>query len=37
MFYHGRVLSALFAIALRAEVQGVDLFSIEREKAFIKQ
>ena len=33
MFYHGRgVLSALFAIALRAEVQGVDLFSIEREK-----
>lgn len=36
MFYHGRVLSALFAIALRSEVQGVDLFSIEREKSIHK-
>ena len=36
MFYHGRVLSALFAIALRAEVQGVDLFSIDRKKSIHK-
>ncbi len=32
MFYLGRTISGLFAIAQRAKVQGVDLFSIEREK-----
>ena len=32
MFYHGRTLSALFAIAMRAKVQGVDLLGIERDK-----
>lgn len=32
MFYHGRTLSALFAIAKRAEVQGIDLLGIERDK-----
>ena len=31
MFYHGRTLSALFAIAKRAEVQGIDLLGIERK------
>ncbi len=32
MLYLGRTISGLFAIAQRAKVQGVDLFSIEREK-----
>ena len=32
LFYQGRAISALFAIAHRAEVQGINLFDIEREK-----
>lgn len=36
MFYHGRTLSALFAIAKRAEVQGIDLLGIERKKSIHK-
>ena len=36
MFYHGRTLSALFAIAKRAEVQGIDLLGAERKKSIHK-
>jgi hypothetical protein len=36
MFYHGRTISALFAIAKRAEVQGLDLLGIERKKSIHK-
>ena len=36
MVYHGRTLSALFAIAKRAEVQGIDLLGAERKKSIHK-
>ena len=36
MYYHGRTISALFAIAKRAEVQGLDLLGIERKKSIHK-